>query len=337
MLPALLAVLLCAQLSGCRSRIMPDQETPAGSETAVERYGLTAGNRSADSGPAGGDEEGEPSEEAAGPGGETRENPEAERKEYDENAAAEVIAGTERFVHDEGEGSGAFTVNGEAEKTVSRLDEGAEETATQTLAAGEAEQTGVSEEAEEADSAATYYSTLLKDRLDTLYECRRVYVYWETADDHVTVFRKSPEHDLILEAGAYDVSARLLEENLRVDDGWIGRKNPQVIVKAVSGDVLGGSVFSDTAAREVFAGLISRPGWSGIDAVRNRRVVLLSEELLEAPHLRTAAALILARAAYPDLFEDTDPDAALKSLGEEAAGTPSAGVYYYTGQQEGNR
>ena len=335
--PALLALLLCFQLSGCRSRIVPEPEirTDAG---IPGRQGIPAAGRlSGESGPAGADDGDGISGETAGQGRETRENPEADKKEYDENAAVEIVPGSERVVHGEGEGAGAFTENEEAGRSASRLKDGAEETATRTAAAEEAAQTGVSEDAEEADSATTYYTTLLKDRLDTLYECRRLYVYWETAGDHVTVFRKSPEHDLILEAGAYDVSARLLEENLRVDDGWIGRKNPQVIVKAVPGTVLGGRVSSVYAAEEVFGRLMSRSGWGDTDAVKNSRVLLLSEELLEAPHLRTAAALILAKTAYPDLFGDTDPETALAMLAEEAAGTRPAGIYYYTGKREGNR
>jgi ABC-type Fe3+-hydroxamate transport system substrate-binding protein len=157
-------------------------------------------------------------------------------------------------------------------------------------------------------------------------------VYWETPEDHLTVFKTSPEHALILEAGAYDVSARLLEGNLRVDDGWIGRKNPDIIVKAVSRKVLGTGVPSSAAARKVYTELLAREGWSALGAVKNGRILLLSEERLEAPHLRLAAALMVARTASPDLFADVSIGDALAMLGEEAAGTAPDGIFYYTGQ-----
>ena len=259
----------------------------------------------------------------------TKENPEAPRKEYDENAPAEIVAGTNRMLNAEGEGAGASAANEEASISASRLNDQARETAAQTVAAEEAEQTGVSEEAEAAESALTYYTVLLQDRTRSVYECQRANVYWETAEDHVTVHKSSPEHALILEAGAYDVSSRLLPENLRVDNGWVARKNPQAIVKVADKSVLGQGVSAGNAAKAVYQSLISREGWAAIDAVKNRRVLLLSEELLDAPYLQTAAMLMIAKTAYPALFEDVDLQEALQMLTEEAAGTLPTGVYYY--------
>ncbi|MBR0464847.1 MAG: ABC transporter substrate-binding protein [Clostridia bacterium] len=263
------------------------------------------------------------------PSADTRENPAADRREYDENADVDVVEGTDRAVHGEGEGDGAPKPAGDGGVSASQLNGQAEQTATQTVPAEEAERMGVSEDADKADSAMTYYTVLLQDRLGTLFECKRLTAYWETAEDHVTVFKTSAEHELILGAGAYDVSARLLQENLRVDDGWIARKDPQLIVKAVSGDVLGRRAESAAAASAVYEELLARPGWEDIDAVKNGRVLILSEEMLKTPHLRVAAMLAVAKTAYPDLFEDTDTDTALRMLAEEATGGPPEGVYYY--------
>ena len=98
---------------------------------------------------------------------------------------------------------------------MSRVQEAAEETATQTVPAEEADQMGVDDEAEAADSSMTYFTVLLRDRLNSLFECKRINLYWEEAEDHVTIHKTSLAHRLILDAGAYDVSARLLPENLR--------------------------------------------------------------------------------------------------------------------------
>ncbi len=188
---------------------------------------------------------------------------------------------------------------------------------------------GVSEDAPEADSAATWYALLLADRLSSLFECQRQTVYWETAQDHVTVHKTSPEHSLITNAGAYDVSARLLPENMRVDDGWIARKQPDVIVKVVDKSILGFGVTSSAGAQRTWSALRARPGWSSLSAVQNGRVLLLSEELLSAPHLQLFSTLLLARCATPTLFEDTDPQAALSQLTEEAgAGSPDGRLWY---------
>ena len=193
---------------------------------------------------------------------------------------------------------------------------------------------GVSEDAEAAESAMTYFTVLLKDRAGSLYECQRANVYWETKEDHVTVHKSSPEHALILEAGAYDVSARLLKENLRVDDGWVARKNPQVIVKIVSSSVLGSGVLSAGAAQAMYRALCAREGWANIDAVKSRSILMLSEELLKAPHLRLAAMLLIAKAASPELYADVDPDQALRMLAEEATGAPLSGLFYFSAKEE---
>ena len=320
----------CLALSGCRVRTtVPEQA--AGStadQPALGAEALGSGLSGAET---------EEADEAENPknreetGRLTKENPEASRKEYDESAPVEVIPGTGRKLHDEGEGEGASVLNEAAEERVSRVNAGAEETAVQTVDAEKAEQKGASEDAPEADSAMTYYSVLLQDRTGSLYECQRTSVYWETAEDHVTVYKSSPEHSLILGAGANDVSSRLQAENLHVDDGWIVRKNPGMVVKVVGGNVLGAGVSSDSAARSVYAGLLARGGWAAMDAVKNGRVLLLSEELLKAPYLQTAAMLLIAKTANPALFSDVDAEKALAMLSQEAAGSIPAGIYWYMG------
>lgn len=334
-LALLLVFCLAFCLSACRTRTTGGQgfaDSGSGALNAAEQ-GETPSDDAAGNAPSenGGDES--PKNEESG--GKTKENQDAPRKEYDENAPAEVVPGTDRLLHGEGEGNGAAVPSDEeALKTASLLNEQAKETATQTVAAREAEEMGVSEDAEQAESSLTYFTVLLRDRTGSLFECQRVNVYWETAEDHVTVHKSSPEHGMILEAGAYDVSARLLPENLRVDDGWVTRKNPQVIVKIVDGEVLGGGVHSLGAAKAVYESLLVREGWREMDAVKNRRVLLLSRELLEAPYPQTAAMLLIAKTAYPDLFADTDADQALNMLSEEAADALPAGNYYFSGLEE---
>lgn len=325
-----LLLLACLVLTGCRTRTTGNGISGQ-TEDAEERTAASSAlpgslpDEAADH-----FENQEAQESGEEPGNRTRENPEASRKEYDEQAPAEIVPGTDRMIHTEGEGEGAFAPGDAESEKVSKLNDEAAETAVQTVSADKAEQMGVSEEAEEADSAMTYYTVLLADRMGSLFECQRMNVYWETSRDHVTVFKRSPEHDLILQAGAYDVSARLLEENLQVDDGWIVRKNPGVIVKVVAGGVLGAGVSSTGKAQEVYAGLLSRDGWSSIDAVRNGRVLLLSEELLEAPHLQVAAMLAIAKTANPELMKDVDLTKALEMLSEEATGSIPVGIYFYS-------
>lgn len=330
MLLLFLSLCLLVLLSGCRTRTGSVTEHASAGESPAEEPAADV------SGPLPG-EEADAGENAVpdDSSGRTRENPEASRREYDENAEVEIVPGTERLVHTEGKGDGAPVPDEEAPEKVSRLNEQAEQPAVQTVPADRAEQKGVSEDAETADSAMAYFTVLLQDRTRSLFECQSLNVYWETEEDHVTIHKSSPEHDLILSAGTFDVSARLLPENLRVDDGWVVRKNPGVIVKVVGSDVLGNGVFSAGRAGDLARSLAARESWSGIDAVKANRVLLISREMLDAPYLRTAAALLIARTAYPEQFSDLDPDEALRMLSEEATGTLPAGILYYSPLEEG--
>ena len=330
----LLLLTLCVSLalSGCRTRtgVSDPGKTAADSVTGLTDESQSGESTAADSAYASAQEDqGSGDAEAGGASGRTRENPDASRKEYDENAPAEIVPGTDHLLHEEGEGNGASVSNEDSEDAVSRVNDRAKETAVQTVAAPEAEERGVSEDAEAADSALEYYTVLLRDRTNSLFECQRMNVYWETDRDHVTVHKTSPEHTLILNAGCYNVSARLLPENLHVDDGWVVRKNPGVIVRIVNSGILGSGVSSDRAASAVERSLRNREGWSSIDAVKNGRILLLSRELLEAPWLQTAAMVLIAKTAVPSLFADVDADEMLRMLAEEATGTIPSGMYYY--------
>ena len=262
----------------------------------------------------------------------TKENPDASRKEYDESAPVEIVPGTGRLLYGEGKDNSSGAASDDAEEAGTFLDDQADEPAFQTVAARETENKGISEDADKADSAMTYFTVLLADRGGLLYECQRVNLYWETTEDYVTVHKSSEVHSLILNAGAYDVSARLLPENIRVDDGWVIRKNPQVIVKVVNSSILGSAVSSSAAAKAVYRELFLREGWSGIDAVRNHQVLILSQELLDAPYLQTAAMLMIAKTANPELYADVDLQQALQMLAEEATGAVPYGIYYYSGE-----
>ena len=61
------------------------------------------------------------------------------------------------------------------------------------------------------------------------------------------------------------MSAKLQNDALIVDDGWIQRKDPGVIVKVVERSVLGSGVSSTRQAETVCGALKAREGWSGLD------------------------------------------------------------------------
>lgn len=300
---ALLALLLTA--TGCRSR----------TSAAPRASGAQAPAAVADS-DASADGQAEGLTEN---GGETVENPLAEQAEYDEAARAELLENQSHAVSGEGEGGGLPVRQKDAESRALQLEPAAELAAVKTLPAEEAERLGVSESAPVAESAQRYYDALLQSRLRTLFECKKLNVYIETPAAFVTVYKTSAEHAIALAAGGYDVAAKRMENDLAVDGGWVQRKNPDFIVKFVDTSALNGGTLDALLARE---------GLRETAAAQNGRALLLSQALLNAPQLQTAAAVCLAKAMYPDLFDDIDAEQAVGQLADEA-GVQADGLWFY--------
>ena len=261
----------------------------------------------------------------------TQNDPDARLREYASDASAELSPDAQQVILVPGTMPEENTEVGTTDETGTdaQQTQHALLTITETLTLQEAEKLGVSEQAPRADTSYQFYQAMLESRLSTLFECERLYVYWETPVDYQTVFKTSDEHSVILLAGGYDVSAKRLEDALLVDDGWISRKNPGCILKCVDADVLGVGVQSTSAANAIYTQMIERPGWITMGAVKSKTVLLLSGELLNSKAGQLAAALYMAKVMYPDLFTDLDPNEAWQLLRQEGIGTPANGIFAY--------
>ena len=321
----LLAALLLT-LTGCRTRTTGSVPSPGESGPVTESEpGQAEQSELPEDDPA---EDGDTDPESDAP---TATDPDADRKTYAQDADAEIVPGADHALTQQGDGGKTPEHDSNRAPGGAKDSDGGKKTATETVPADQAGQTGADQSGQTAETAQLYYQTLLEDRLSDLFECQRFYVYWETPEDYLTVHKSSDEHQIILKAGAYDASAKLQSDALTVDDGWIQRKNPGVIVKVVERSVLGSGVQSTRQAEAACGALKAREGWSQIDAVQNGRVILLSEELLSGGAGKTGAEVLLAKAIYPALFGDTDGDEALRALTQEAYGAPASGTFIYVG------
>lgn len=259
-------------------------------------------------------------------------DPSAERREYSPDADAELTPDAQtplvKPVAAQPEAESAPAPDAAAADGGGIEAEEADKTATQSVPEEDAENTDAADDAPAAETQLNYYKTLLDDRLGSMFECEKLYIYWETSTDYTTVFKSSDEHQLILDAGAYNVSAKLMEDSLTVDDGWVCRKNPGMVVKVVSQDILGDSVTATAAAGAARDALLAREDWAGLDAAESGKILVVSELLLKTEERRTAAALYLAKAMYPALFADIDPGEALRQLAQEA-GASANGIFVF--------
>jgi len=143
---------------------------------------------------------------------------------------------------------------------------------------------------------------LLSSGVGSLFECQRMYVYFEHLQDFHTINRNSPQSELITNAGGFNAAARRGNDSLVVDAEWLMRQNPQVFVRTVSSDILGRNISATTRAEALRNEILNRPEIEGVNAVLHRQVLLISEELLATDEGRMIATLHIARAMYPELF-----------------------------------
>ena len=332
---AWMLLMLLLFLSGCRRRtgLNSPEEQPGlhNKEMAAESASVGSGEQAEPSSSKDENHETELSDERT-ESELTQENPESRHREYDERADAEIREGKAQRLQDEGDGEGFFAYAPDALGAVSRADSDAERTATRTSWVEKSDRLSASESGEISDSALKYYTVLLAERTSSLFECKKLYAYLEMPENYVTIHKTSEMHACLINAGLYDVASRLRENDLIVDDGWVVRKNPDMIVKVVEPSILGQGVQAEAGASRVYDSLLMRTEWSSIAGVQKKRVILISSELFSNPHMKCAGMLFLAKSAYPDLFKDVDLRTASAMLIEEAGGSAFTGTYFFDAQ-----
>ena len=173
------------------------------------------------------------------------------------------------------------------------------------------------------------YTGILNSGLGSLFECQRLYVYFEQLAAFHTVNRLSPEHMLIIESGGYNVASRRGNDALIVYADWVQRRNPAVIIKSVSSDILGQNVTSTSRAEATRQEILTRPGLEGVNAVLHRRVLLISEELLLSEEGRLIAKLHIAHAMYPTLFSDVDMSGLYRQVAATGGADYTSGIFTF--------
>ena len=191
-----------------------------------------------------------------------------------------------------------------------------------------AEQKGESTPSEDGSAVGLIIdrnARLLRNGLGALYECQKGYIYFETAEDYITVSKASALHTLILDAGGYNIAEKLQEETPAVTTDWVLRKNPNVIVKCV--DSLGGGISDDKDARAALSALTQREGWQNVSAIVSGTVLLLSNELFETDEGQLLAKLFIAEAMYPQLFAANEIETICQAMKDAGGRDFLDGIY----------
>jgi len=160
--------------------------------------------------------------------------------------------------------------------------------------------------------ASFYESTMdrIRDGTAGIPDDEKTRVYFEYWFDYTTVAASAGYNEKTELAGGLNPFATGTAEYPVVDPEAILVADPEVVVKlAGQGLAVGGYAGHDIAALDAIrAGMLDRPGWSRISAVKDDRVHVIHSDILGgAQHFIGTA--YLAKWVYPDLFADLDPHA----------------------------
>ncbi|WP_332448989.1 ABC transporter substrate-binding protein [Methanoculleus sp.] len=166
---------------------------------------------------------------------------------------------------------------------------------------------------DEGEAFASFYESTMdriRDGTADIPDDEKTRVYFEYWFDYTTVAASAGYNEKTRIAGGMNPFATGTAEYPVVDPEAILVADPEVIVKlAGQGLAAGGYAGHDIAALDATrAGMLGRPGWSGISAVKDDRVHVIHSDILGgAQHFIGTA--YLAKWFYPDRFADLDPHA----------------------------
>lgn len=158
-------------------------------------------------------------------------------------------------------------------------------------------------------------------------------VYWEGYTDYKSVGKGSGGHELMQLANVNSLTGDETTAYPEISDEWLLEANPSMIIKMVSSSksIMGETIEDPAAVQEVYNGIAGRPGWDSVDALRDGKVLILYSRIGTTPLGLGMAPLYIAKVAYPEKFEDIDPDSYLKDMLAKYWNEDLTGIWTYTG------
>jgi len=172
------------------------------------------------------------------------------------------------------------------------------------------------------------YLSTVNSRVKKLKADEKVRVYFEQWTNYKSVAEGAGYHDMILMAGGINVFAGAGVSYPIVSPEAILTEDPQLVIKNTQ--EAGYTATDASGLQAIRDALLARAGWANMDAVKNNKVYVVSNELVGGTK-KPIAICYIAKWLYPDKFQDMDPEAMLREFMEEYQGIPYQGVYIYNG------
>jgi iron complex transport system substrate-binding protein len=121
------------------------------------------------------------------------------------------------------------------------------------------------------------------------------YEVWASNDGYMTIGSETWMNDVITKAGGVNILGNVTQQYPTTSSEVLITDNPDVILLPTG---MGGAPTYGSVAN-----VIDRPGWNTINAVKNNRVYVLDQDLLNEPGIRVADQVqAIAQCLYPNLF-----------------------------------
>ena len=194
---------------------------------------------------------------------------------------------------------------------------------------------GNEDTAKEFNSFVKKYSDIISERIGSLSDEEKAKVYFEGYSDYKTVGKSSAGQELLNVAGVKNIAENEEGDYPKISDEWIIEKNPDVVIKIVSGSngILGDKITDTTKVKEVYSNLLGRTGWDTLDSVKNKNVYILDNSTTLSAQGLIVGALEIAKICYPDKFEDINPEEIHKELYEKFYNMDLEGMFLYGGDK----
>lgn len=168
----------------------------------------------------------------------------------------------------------------------------------------------------------------IENKISTLQPGQKPSVYLEMYSDYKSAAAGTGGHQMLAMAGGNNIAGGEPVAYPQVSPEWVLSKNPEVIIKAVSSSVPSGYGETPEAMEKKRAEIMARPGWKGIDAVKQGRVYVISSDIYTGPRAVVGIAYF-ARWLHPQLFADLDPEAIHRELLRKFHGLTPQGAWVY--------
>lgn len=154
------------------------------------------------------------------------------------------------------------------------------------------------------------YLTLVEKRVADRTQKKPLRIYIEGYGDY-TVHARGSGGDILLKIlNATNIAGSISTPSAKVTPEWVIDQNPDVIIKIAMDPVKYESL------EKVRGKILDRPGFSTITAIREKRVYILNGDVISSPR-GVVGLLYMAKALYPEEFEDIDPELVLDEYARE--------------------